>query len=872
MSLPILATKLHRPVPRPNAVPRPHLVTRLNEGLVGKMTLVSAPAGFGKSSLVAEWLVGVNRPVAWLSLEATESDPQRFLTYFIAALQSVAPGVGQTISPASGPSPLSDSLAILVNDISQLREDIVLVLDDYHLVEARLIDEALTFFVTHLPTQLHLVVVSREDPTWPLSRLRANGQLSEIRAADLRFSNAEAATFLNQLIGLSLTDDDVEALQRRTEGWAAGLQLAAVSLRSRANSQEFIEAFTGSNRFVLDYLVEEVLQQQSEPVRNFLLHTAILHELNGSLCDAVTQLPDSSALLANLDRENLFIIPLDEERSWYRYHHLFGEMLRSRAPAAVDSPIADLHLRAAAWYAEAGRLAEAIEHAHAAKDFGKMAEYVEAIWPSFEHGYRGPTFRGWIEALPEEIVASSPQIAVGYVWTLLDEGELDAAENWIGLTEALVTDSELGPLKVSINTARAYQAQTMGDSAATIRFANEALRHVADRSGGAHLIPEAMIGLADWATGDLEAAFERFMAVRSGYHQQQNHVLVIGATLLMIDLRLEQNRLREATQLIEQAEAFTDGRVFHGIADLRRLRAQVALLQGEWERCRTWLDEGYPLMVEGAVPGNEYHWQLLEAGLKIVHGDEAAALDLIDQAEAGFVGSPYPIIRPFDARRVRLQLRQGQVESGRRWFDGVGADSSDYLGTYRQIARAEALAATGDVAGAGALLSSVRAVATDGGWQRLHLECLIALAIVQQSGGDEASARAIMVAALKMAQAEQIVWEFVFAFATIESLLNKIQATESSLTTFVAQIRRAARPLGEAGTQMPNQEGLVEPLSERELEVLRLVAEGLSNREIGERLFLALSTVKGHNRIIFDKLQVGRRTEAVKRAQELGLI
>ena len=362
MSLPILATKLYIPPPRPKVVLRPRLIERLNEGLTSgrKLTLISAPAGFGKTTLVSEWVAGCERPVAWLSLDEGDNDPARFLTYLVAALQTIAPNIGEgvlAVLQSPQPPPTESILTTLLNEITAIPDHFILVLDDYHVIDSKPVDHALTFLLEHLPPQMHLVITTREDPPLPLARLRARGQLTELRAADLRFTPAEAADFLNQVMGLNLSAEDIAALETRTEGWIAGLQLAALSMQGRSDTASFIQAFTGSHRFVLDYLVEEVLQHQPEHVRSFLLQTAILDRFCAPLCNAVTEREDGKEMLETLERSNLFVIPLDDQRQWYRYHHLFADVLQAHLMEAQPEQVSSLHQRASAWYEQNGSAA-----------------------------------------------------------------------------------------------------------------------------------------------------------------------------------------------------------------------------------------------------------------------------------------------------------------------------------------------------------------------------------------------------------------------------------------------------------------------------------------------------------------------------------
>ena len=435
MSTPILATKLYIPPPRPKVVLRPRLIERLNEGLDRKLTLISAPAGFGKTTLVSEWVAGSERPAAWLSLDEGDNDPTRFLTYLVAALQTIAPDIGEgvlSVLQSPQPPPTESILTALLNEITAVPDDFVLVLDDYHVIDARPVDAALTFLLEHLPPQMHLVITTREDPQLPLARLRARGQLTELRAADLRFTPSEAAAFLNEVMGLNLSAEDIAALETRTEGWIAGLQLAALSMRGREDVPGFIRAFAGDNRYIVDYLVEEVLQRQPERVRSFLLQTSILDRLSGPLCDAVTGQEEGNALLEALERGNFFVVPLDDRRHWYRYHHLFADVLHAHLMAEQPDQVPTLHRRASEWYEQHGSAADAIRHALAAEDFERAADLVELAVPAMRRSRQEATLLGWLKALPDELIQCRPVLSVAYAGTLLQAASSRALRTGCG--------------------------------------------------------------------------------------------------------------------------------------------------------------------------------------------------------------------------------------------------------------------------------------------------------------------------------------------------------------------------------------------------------------------------------------------------------
>src|SRR5258708_2802786 len=533
MPTPILATKLYLPRLRPNVVSRLHLLERLNEGLHGNLTLIAAPAGFGKTTLVSQWLAGGSRPTAWLSLDEGENDLTRFLTYLVAALQTIAATIGEGVLgvlQSSQPPPTEAMLTALLNDITTLPDNFVLVLDDYHVIAAKPVDLALTYLVEHLPPQMHLVIATREDPDLPLARLRARGHLTELRANDLRFTLSEAAAFLDQVMGLSLSVQDITRLSDRTEGWIAGLQLAALSMQGHQDVPGFIRAFAGDHRYIVDYLVEEVLQRQPEPIRSFLLQTAMLDRLHGPLCDAVTGQEEGNARLEALERGNFFVVPLDDKRHWYRYHHLFAAVLSAHFTPEQPDHVATLHRRARAGYEQQGSAADAIRHALAAQDFERAADLVELAVPAMRRSRQETMVLGWLKALPDQLVRARPVLSVHYAGTLLLSGELEGvearlrdAERWLDTkadmgelalassAEMVVVDEEeFRRLPASIAVYRAAQAQALGDVAATVKYARRVLDLLPEEEHLGRGAAAALLGLAYWTSGDLEAAHRTY--------------------------------------------------------------------------------------------------------------------------------------------------------------------------------------------------------------------------------------------------------------------------------------------------------------------------------------------------------------------------
>ncbi len=575
----LLRTKLFIPPLRPNLVPRQRLIERLNQGLqLGhKLTLISAPAGFGKTTLVSEWVACCQSRAAWFSLDDGDSDPARFLAYLVAALQTIVPAFGEdSLRLLQSPRlpPIESVLTTLLNEITSFPDDFLLVLDDYHLIDAQAVDNALAFLLEHLPPQMHLVIATREDPDLPLARLRVRGQLTELRALDLRFSSAEAAEFLNRVMGLNLSAQNITALENRTEGWIAGLQLAAISMQGHRNTAGLIRSFTGSHRFVLDYLIEEVLSQQPQSVQTFLLQTAVLDRLTGSLCDALTGQDNGQATLEMLERANLFIIPLDNERCWYRYHHLFADLLRKRLRQTHLDLIAKLHLRASAWYEQSDQLPEAIHHALAAEDFEQVADLTELAWGPMNMRYQAVTWLGWVKAIPDELVRSRPVLSAGSGWASLDAGDLEAAEKHLQDAErcletavkvkdqlevpadktcpersprgVVLKEEEFRSLSASIANARAYLAQALGDVTGTIEYAERATDFLSENDHFERGLADITPGFAYWSRGDLQEARKAVAAAIANMQMAGKIRFVISFTSYLADIMAAQGRLPEA--------------------------------------------------------------------------------------------------------------------------------------------------------------------------------------------------------------------------------------------------------------------------------------------------------------------------------------
>jgi LuxR family transcriptional regulator, maltose regulon positive regulatory protein len=878
MAAPILATKLYKPPLRALSVRRPHLIARLNEGLRRKLTLVAAPAGFGKTTLVSEWVASCARPVAWLSLDEGDNDPARFLSYLVTALRTVAPGIGEgTLRALQSPQPppLDTLLTSLLNEIAAVPESFVLVLDDYHVIDAKAVDGALTFLIEHQPPQMHLFIATREDPQLPLARLRARGELTELRVADLRFTPAEAAEFLNGVMGLSLSEDDIGRLEARTEGWIAGLQLAAVSMQGRADAAAFIEQFTGSHRFVMDYLVEEVLQQQPESVQRFLLHSSILARMCGPLCEAVLLDPPGSgqATLEYLERANLFTIPLDSERRWYRYHHLFGDLLRqqlrqlaSRAQGEAD-PIADGHIRASRWYEENGFDIEAFQHAAAANDIDRAERLAEGRGVPLHMRGAVHTIIDWLASLPKEVLDARPSLWWRHGAMMLVVGQTIGVEEKFKAAEDALQKVEptdrTRSLVGQIAAARATLALTRYDVETMIAQSHRALEYLPPNYRSMRANAHWTLGMAHAFAGDRRAARESLLQAIEISKSVGDRFTTILATIGLGLVQELDNELHQAAETHRSVLAIAGDQPLQIIYEAHLGMARILY---EWNN----LDVSEEHAQRSLFLARQYEkiidryilCEIQLARLKLARGDLTGAASILEQTsreaqERRFVHR----LPEVAAAQVPVLLRQGDL-----------AGAADLAHRFDlPLSRARVALARGSTGEALQILEGYLLLIEERGWHDERLKATLLQAVAFQAHSDEESAMRGLSNALTLAEPGGFVRLFIDEGDPVVHLL-KTATSKGIMPGYVARLLAACE--AEAPEMQPKSaaQPLAEPLSQREIEVLELIAQGLSNSEIGERLFLALDTVKGHNQRIFAKLQVGRRTEAVARARELGIL
>ncbi len=918
MSAPILSTKLFIPPPRPKVVLRPRLTGQLNEGLLAnrKLILISAPAGFGKTTLVSEWVASCDQKVAWLSLEEADNDPTNFLAYFVTALQTIAPKIGAGILAAiqSPQLPSTESLLpALLNEIVVLPDNFILVLDDYHVIDSKPVDAALTFLLEHLPYQMHLVIVTREDPDLPLARLRARGQLTELRAVDLRFSPTEASEFLNRMMGLDLSTENISALEARTEGWIAGLQLAAISMQGREDVASFIQSFTGSHRFVLDYLVEEVLQRQPEYIRSFLLQTAILDRLCASLCNAVTERQDGKEILDILDRSNLFLIPLDDQRRWYRYHHLFAEVLQTYLKELQPDPVSTLHQRASIWFQQNDLPAEAIRHALAAEDFSRAANLAELAWPDWRWAAQSIImWLDWVNALPKELVHARPVLSIAYAQALLNAGKVEAAESrlldaerWLETisdrprdqaTGMVVVDEEqYQSLPVSLAITRAYHAQAIGDWTGTVMYTRQALDLLPEEDHSMRGTATMLLGLAYWANGDLEAAdrtFSNGLAIR----QKAGHILdTIDAAFVLAAMKTVLGHLHDAVRTCEYALQLATEHgepIPQGTEDVYIEISKLHREQGDLDAAAQDLAVSKNLGEKVLLPDWHHRWCMAQARLKETLGDLDEALDLLDEAERLFIRTPLPNLQPISAMKVRIWVLQGKLAKAQEWAHEKGLSHDDdlsYLREFEHITLARVLIARYKsdrvddfIREAVELLVRLLKAAEEGRRLSSVIEILILHALANEAQGNLPPALVSLEHALTLAEPEGYIRIFVDEGEAMRSLIEKLSRNrDHPLSGYMDKLLAAfAQPMPSQQSTISNEKSkirnqrsaLVEPLSESEIEVLRLLRSELSGPEIAHERMVSLSTIRTHTQHIYVKLGVNNRRAAIRHAEELGLL
>jgi LuxR family maltose regulon positive regulatory protein len=854
----LLATKLHVPRQRPGTVERPRLRDRVQGGDLPPLTVVSAPAGFGKTTAATDWF-GSSARAAWVSLDQRDGDPTLFWRYVAAAIDRVEPGAGAgaiALLEASVGS-IDSAVAMLINDVDAISEQIVVVLDDYHLIESIEVHESVAFLLDHLPPSLRLVLLTRADPPLPLAALRAKGDLREVRAGDLRFTDEEAGAYLRGAMDLDLAPEDIARLGERTEGWIAALQLAALSLQGRSDAEGFVAAFSGDDRFVVDYLATEVLHRQPDDLRAFLLETSVLDQLSGDLCDAVTGRTDSRAVLEHLERSNLFLVPLDDQRRWYRYHHLFADVLRAHLAQERPEDTDELHRRASDWLADDDQPLEAIAHAMAGGDPERAARVIELAARAMGQRRQDGARRAALEALPPELLADRPVLATLLAGSRMQTADATGVAELLDLAEASVHRTDPPPIVVDheeharlpaqIAIYRAALALLSGDVDSTTAHATRALGLLAADDHFGRGAATALVGLAAWRTGDLATAERRYLEAVDALGAAAFTSDVLGCLVTVGDLQIAQGRLDDAAASYQRGlDVVAAHPGIRGAVDMHVGAAEILLERGRFDEATAALERARDLGPDAGLPQSRYRWLLTAARLQHAQGDLEGCLELLAQAAPVYDTDFSPAARPIVAWQARVHAAQGDLRAARRWADERGLSPTDpvgYLTEFEHLTLAHVLLAEGSADAAVELLQRVADDADAGGRAASAIEALALLARAHEQRGDRAAAA-----------------------AALDGARSRAEHAGFALPVHGAADR--ARAATGASTARPR---LIDELSDREREVLHALKGDLSGPDIARSLHVSLNTFRTHTKHIFTKLAVNNRREAVRRAAELGL-
>ena len=910
---PLLETKLYVPKRRRGLVLRPRLIERLDQGTEHKLTLVSAPAGFGKTTLLAEWLAATpatERPAAWVSLDQSDNDPAHFWAYFITALQTVQSGVGESalsLLHSPQPPPIETVLTTLINEINPIQDDFALILDDYHVIDAQPVHEGITFLVDHLPRQMHLVIASRSDPSLPLARLRGRGESNELRASDLRFTPDEAAVFLNEVMGLDLSAADVAALETRTEGWIAGLQLAALSMQGREDVPGFIAAFSGDDRYIVDYLVEEVLQGQPERVRSFLLQTSILDRLNGPLCDAVTGWEDGKGMLEALERGNVFVVPLDDKRQWYRYHHLFADVLRAHSMEEQPDRVPTLHRRASAWFEESGMAAEAIEQARGAGDHETVARLLAANFEEFERIGQHASISSWSASLPEEMVQKRPRLALIHAASAVaSDDNLQAARrltSWAEEAISLIEDGggfdppdDVGGTVVGSEGLEALKGEVLAlklfhssrdlppEEVATI--AGQALELLPANHRARGTIQMVSVGL-QMAFGDIKSSLSNLEKVVDEARRAQDKSLLIGVLPHIGQVYVAMGRLGDGRRSYEEAFLVAQnasGEVHWSMCGPHAWLAELLLERADLSGAIDHIAKAIELTGKSPTRSPVLYARTAAAQVLLAADDTKAAIGQLKEAQDFVRGSSHSRFSSFlSSVELKIYCRTGDLEVAAnvvRDRELSPDEAVDRNNEEEMTAYARYLVASGDYADAAQVLSNVLPVVQEGGRVQHEIHALVLQALAHELLGERALALETLGRATMLGEPGRFNRTFTGEGPVITGLMEALAdavrrgrgPAEAGSPSYLSYLLRETRVGPETESAQSAAAGLAEPLTMREVEILRLIAAGMRNQEIADHLFISLSTVKRHIANAYGKLGVSHRTEAIARANELNLL
>ncbi|MBN1190376.1 MAG: hypothetical protein JXA46_11535 [Dehalococcoidales bacterium] len=902
----LLSTKFHVPSCFPGMVYRPRLQALLQSGLNGRLLLISAPAGFGKTSLLSEWLADCRGITAWISLDKGDNDPAKFLRYLIASLQPAGPIAVKMsdalLSPSqSGVPDIEPLLTLLLNELAGITERILIVLDDYHLIENRDIHGAVSFLIENAPSRVHVVVSTRSDPPLPLARWRARGQMVEIRGDNLRFTSGETKALFTHFNGPELSENDIDFLAEKTEGWAAGLRMALLSMQGRNDPSEFVRTFSGSHRYIMDYLLEEVLHRQTDEIQAFLLQTAILERLHGDLCGAVTGQTGGRQKLAMLEKANMFVLPLDDQRQWYRYHHLFADLLQARLREQYPAMLNTFHIRASRWYEDNGMIAGAISHALAAADYERAAYLLEKeTIPLITRGELS-TLLDWSEKIPHSIIGTRPRLCVDLSWAFIFAGRTPDAESLLekavsrinrdnlagieGDVTAGVTgdrpDGETRDILGNVAAQRAFIADMCGDAAGAIEQAAKADVLVARTDSLIRSVIPFVFARAYRLDGEMGKATEKLYEVAEFARAAGNIMTLSTASYELAALWKIEGRLRKAAELYEDTLKLAgekNARYFGSVAKLdagmsdllrewNQLEAALPKAAGAIERMKTW---NYPSDLVIAC--------IMLSRVRKACGDLDGSEATLEKAEHVKRNSILfaPLGTMLETERVKLWIARGNLAAAGRWMEECQQSSTGplLLRELEHIAVSRIYLAQGNPAKARDILTDLAEAAGQGGRFGTLIEVLVLLALAFKAENDESGALTALEKALRLAEPEGYIRVFVDEALPMAEMLftfkhrRQKEADVRSVGKDYISTLLAAFP----GTSSAGRKGIVEDLSERELEVLRLAASGMTNKQIAAELFITAGTVKAHTASIYRKLDADNRSRAIALARELKLI
>jgi LuxR family maltose regulon positive regulatory protein len=912
----LLATKLHIPRSRRDLVPRPRLMERLDNGVRRKLTIVSAPAGYGKTTALTSWIDHSQLKIAWLSIDEADNELDRFLFYIIAALQRVFEGIGLDIQAAlseSQTAPIETLLTRLVNEVESVMDEEVsgiqflLVLDDYHLITNQSVHDALNFLLDHLPSAVHLVVAGRSDPLVPISRLRVQGEVSEVRTAELRFTKNEAAAFLNDMMGFALSTAEIAALETRTEGWIASLQLAALSMQGRDDRHNFIAAFSGSHRYVIDYLIDEVISRQPADLQAFLCQTSILDRFSAPLCDAILEISTSRQMLSKIEGANLFLIPLDDERRWYRYHHLFADFLGKRLRETEPEHVPELHQRASQWYEDEGLVDEAIQHSLAAGDLNNATRLVDQIAADLVVRRESNRLLKLINQLPPNLWQDYSMLCIWHAWALLFTGQLEYVEPVLQIAESNQGKLPGIPIPGYVTTVRAYLANQRGDFVKAITLTEKAIEQMSDAAPdrvtlifrGAAII---WLGVNHRHLGDLDKASRYFEEAFSVNNEARNYYGALASLEQSADLAMIRGHLKQAVEICQQglqlAQRWTDegGKNQRAMLVASGPHLELGIVLYQWNdlaNAAPHIQRAVELLELGEIWGRIFSYRML-AYLNQAEGDYEAAYDLLKKTIAirdNISVQQSNVTTSPSLEQLGIMLSRAHPEMAHLLKDiaqrvesqGIQPDDEvDFSSPagYRQESEYEDLARVLialDRAGETLpLLERLLEAARSTGRHGDEIRYLILRTLAFHAQGDNNSAMSSLNLALVQAKPDGYVRIFVDEGEAMAALLAKAVSQEivpdyaaELLAAFPDEVRHAIDFDPEL---LFTPQLLVEPLSERELEVLRLMADGLKYKEIADKLVISVNTVRHHTRNIYGKLDVNSRAQSVARARDLGLL